>query len=250
MVFGNFEKNRLVLDFSEEEAKEFGLNPESGFELVKAKKGVWVLLEAPKKEVPAKPIEKKEIDEKEQKIIGLLRKKDYRERVEGQFEKLLSPSEQITLQKMLSNGTVEKFKSDPKYKMAVYRPKEQSGGKKVFEQKEKQPEEYSIETDGYMIAKTEFAAQKLSSQLGERIKNGEIKGTRAFSGEFYIIDSSLYEEKTSAVLEFLKNQKTASITEINSALKMTPTLIKIICLFLSEEGILLERRKEQYQFIE
>ena len=46
------------------------------------------------------------------------------------------------------------------------------------------------------FAKTEFAAQNLSLQLSEKIKNGEVRGTRAFSGEFFIIDSSLFDNKS------------------------------------------------------
>ncbi|MBI2598027.1 MAG: hypothetical protein HYW50_02425, partial [Candidatus Diapherotrites archaeon] len=108
----------------------------------------------------------------------------------------------------------------------------------------------SLEADGFMVARTEFAAQKLSIELAEKIKNQEVKGTRGFSGEYFIIDSELYHQKSKTVLEFLKAKKSAALEELKSSLKLPPTLIKIICTFLSEDGLILERRKEQYQYIE
>ena len=93
MVKATLEKNRLVLDLTESELKELEFSPNTDFEIVKARKGVWVLLEALQKSKP-------KIDDSEQKIIDLLRKKDLKYRVEGEFEKLLSPSEQIMLKKL------------------------------------------------------------------------------------------------------------------------------------------------------
>ncbi|MBI2598026.1 MAG: hypothetical protein HYW50_02420, partial [Candidatus Diapherotrites archaeon] len=113
---GRIEGKKLIFELAGDEIREFELNPQNDFELVKAKKGIWVLLETEK--------EKKRIfvaDETEQKIFRLLKKRDLKERVEGAFEKLLSPAEQIKLEKMLSDGIVEKFKLNEKYKKAIYR---------------------------------------------------------------------------------------------------------------------------------
>jgi len=121
---------------------------------------------------------------------------------------------------------------------------------KKFVLTEKNLEEYSLDKDGFVIAKTEFAAARLSEKLGEKIKRGEVRGTRAFSGEFFIMDSSLFDQKSKVVLEFFKTKKNVTLSELKAALKMPSILIKIICTFLSEDGMILERRKEQYQFIE
>ncbi len=245
MTNGKLEENRLVLDLSDKEIEELELDTNKGFEIFKAKKGVWVLLECePKKTAPA-------IDEAEQKIIGLLLKKELKSRVEGAFEKLLSESEQAALKKMLEENKVEKFKLNEKYRKAIYRlPEKQKPASKTFEPKEKKPDDYTLEDDGFMIAKTEFVAQQISSRLAEKIKNGEFRGTRAFSGEFYIIDSGLFEQKTKPVTDFLKIKKHATIEELNASLALPKTLIKIICAFLTEDGIILERRKEQYVYID
>src|SRR3989344_6123316 len=134
MAKGRLEENRLVVDLSDKEIEELELDAESGFDLVKAKKGIWILLECePKKIVPT-------IGEAEKKIMWLLRKKGLKERVEGQFEKLLSESEQATLKKMLEEKKAEKFKLNEKYKKAIYRLPEKEKtieSKRNFELKEK-----------------------------------------------------------------------------------------------------------------
>ncbi len=152
---------------------------------------------------------------------------------------------------MLSEKKIEKFRLNEKYKKSIYRvPEQPKDPKKNFVQKEKTPDEYTLEDDGFVIAKTDFAAQQISSRIADKIKSGEIKGTRSFSGEFFIIDSGLLMQKTQPVLAFLKAKKNATIEDLKSALNIQPTLIKIVCAFLSEDGLILEKRKEQYSFID
>ena len=252
MVLARIEGNKLVIDLSEKELKELELNAVSDFEVIKAKKGIWVLLESQKPDEQRIKKEKKPVEKSndiEQKIIELLRKKNLQNRVEGKFESLLSPTEQITFKKMLEENKVERFKLNEKYKKSVYRMPEVAV-KKSFVLTEKNMEDYSLDKDGFVIAKTEFAAARLSEKLGDRIKKGEVRGTRAFSGEFFIIDSSLFNEKSRVVLEIFKTKKNVTLLELKAALKMPATLIRIICTFLSEDGMILERRKEQYQFID
>ncbi len=85
MALAQLDGKKLVLELTENEEQELELDPNAEFEIIKAKKGVWVLFESTKKSPP-------KIDETEQKIIGLLKKRDLKEKVEGQFEKLLSPN--------------------------------------------------------------------------------------------------------------------------------------------------------------
>lgn len=252
MVLARVEGNKLIIDLGEKELKELELSAGTGFEVIKAKKGVWVLLESHRPDeqiIKEEPKRAEKINNAEQTIIGLLRKKNLQDRVEGKFESHLSPTEQITFKKMLEENKVERFKLNEKYKKSIYRIPEVAI-KKRFSLTEKNLEEYSLDKDGFVIAKTEFAAARLSEKLGEKIKKGEVRGTRAFSGEFFIIDSGLFNQKSKVVVEFFKTKKNVTLGELKSALKMPQTLIKIICTFLSEDGLILERRKEQYQFIE
>ena len=236
----------LVID-----AHDFGtLGFPSGkeMEIMKVEEGVWVITQKAIQQ-PEKREEKIVIDEVEQKIISYLRSKPFKERVEGNFERLLSKEELLRLRQMIKEGKVEKFRSDPKYKKAVYQAK-QIEPSRAFDNVEKGIEEFSLEKDGFIVVKNEQRAKRLSEELAPRIKAGEVMGTRSFEGTFYIIDSTFYNEKSPKVLERIKELKSANLETLCRDLSLTPTAAKIICTFLNEEGEILEKRKEFYQYIE
>lgn len=237
---------KLIGDLSDEDLKSLELPLDKDFEIIKAKKGIWLLTESAP--IP-KPVEK--VDELEQKIIGYLKKKLPTDLVEGKFEKTLSKEELDKFKQMLTEGKIEKFKSNPKYIKFIYRPKTATNTRPIiFENVEKNPEDYSLEKDGFVIFKNEVQASKAGAELLDRIKRGEIKGTRSFSGMFYAIDTGLLESTSKKIIFSMQKQKKANLAELSSDAKITPTLAKICCLFLSEEGLLLEKKTENYEFIE
>jgi hypothetical protein len=236
----------FVLAFSQDEFNELGLDPTKEYRLVKVKEGVWVLSE----EGRAK---EERVDETEQKIISLLKKKSLGERVEGKFEKYLSDKELKKFNELLKKGVIEKFKLSQKYKKAVYELKGEKlglGKEKVYEEKEKPFDQYSLEKDGFIIARAEERVKKLSNELSERIKNNEVKGIKSFDGNFYIIETKLYGKKADAVLNFLQNKKSAYLNEISKGVNLTGTLTKVICEFLKDEGSIIEKRRELYQLVQ
>lgn len=235
------------------EGKEFdsmGFPRDKEMELIKVEEGVWVITQ---KSVPEKKEEKSQeitkIDETEQKIIGYLREKPFKDRIEGNFERILSKEELLKFRQMLKEGKVEKYKSNPKYKKAVYQARLPEANRK-FENVEKGIEEFSLEKDGFIVVKNEQRAKMLSEQLAEKVKAGEVMGTRSFEGTFYIIDSTFYNEKSGKVLDKIRELRNASLETLSRDLSLTPTVVRIICTFLNEEGQILEKRKEFYQYID
>jgi hypothetical protein len=98
--------------------------------------------------------------------------------------------------------------------------------------------------------RNEQRAKRLSEELADRIKAGQIMGTKSFEGTFYIIDSTFYNEKSAKVLEKLREIKNSDLQALSKELSLTPTLVKIVCTFLGEEGQILEKRREIYQYID
>ena len=88
------------------------------------------------------------------------------------------------------------------------------------------------------------------TKLGRMVKNGEIKGTRAFSGEFYIILNELLEKIREKILKEIKTVKKIDIQKLSEKTKFTKTLIKITMEFLKEEGKIIEKKKNEYKYIE
>ena len=236
---------KLVGEFSDEEIKTLELPLDREFEIIKAKKGIWVLVESAPvpKLVPA-------VDELEQKLIGYLKKRLPTDLVEGKFEKTLSKEELEKFRQMLADGRVEKFKSNPKYIKFIYRAKPVARTRAMFENTEKKPEEYSMENDGFVVFKNEAQANHAGPEFAERIRRGEARGIRSFNGFFYAIDTSLLESTCTKIIASMQKQKKATLAELSADTKIIPTLAKICCLFLTEEGIIFEKKAENYEFIE
>jgi hypothetical protein len=239
-------ENNFAIELSVKEFNEAGLDPNKEYRIVKVDDSTWLLMEL--KESKA---EIKEIDEVEEQISGLLKKKPLKDRVEGKFEKFLNEKELKKFSEMLSSGKVEKFKLNESYKKAVYQlPEKKQGEEKIcFENTEKEISDYSLEEDGFLVVKNEMRAKRISDELSQEIKEGKIKGTRSFDGFFYIIKSPLYDLISEKTLGFLEEKEKAELEEISKELKITKTLIRIICEFLKEEGLIIEKRKELYQAV-
>ncbi|GEM_PF-2457003 len=264
-------KDIFLLSFTDSEAKELGAKGGAWYELSKAREGIWVLSEYsdskaaqgakakspdakfPEPPADAKPVEKPaEIDELAEKIIGMIAKLPPRERMEDWFEKKLSEAEKAKLKELLASGRVVKFKSSEVFRKALYTVPKSDPRPKIptkFDNAEKPFQDFTLEKDGFVVVKNEERAKALGGEFHEKIKAGEIKGTRAFSGEFFIIYTSLLEATELKVLEEVKKAKSCGLAELSEKLKLIPTLIRIALEFLKEEGQVIEKRKDIYQYI-
>lgn len=152
-VFSN--EDGFSISLSQSEFNELGLEPNKEYELVRAKPGIWVMVEKSTGEDSvvgnvSGGLEVNEIVEgsakediehvttpgdsevagsgDEEYILGLVRNKSLADRVEGKFEKLLNERELRKFQGLLAQGKVIAFKLNESYKKAVYKvPEEVSG---------------------------------------------------------------------------------------------------------------------------
>lgn len=251
--------SRKFIELLGENAKDFTLSSASNLELSEIKPGVWILtsLESDKKSIPV--IEKSVVANSppavapkigvEEKILSLLEKKPYSDRVEGMFESFLFKDELPVLQKMLADKKIEKFKLSDKYKKPIYRIVELRKDSENPSAIQKNVEDYSLEKDGFLVVKNELRAKSLSQELEKDIKDNKIRGIKSFDGFFYIADNSLVLKYTPRMIEFLKNAKSANSDIISKALNISPTLTHILCEFAKEDGVLIEKRKDLYAYI-
>ncbi len=250
--------NSFSLLFTEQEVTRLGLEAGREYELTKVREGIWVLAEGAtiakkaetKKEMPK---QMQPFDGMEEKIAQILRKTPTRDRMEGWFEKKLTDGEREKFAQMLSEGKVIKYKSSEVFRKSLYalpkKPEKNEIAARKFENREKPIEEFTIENDGFVVVKNELRAKAISAQYYERIKSGEIRGMKSFSGEFYIILSGLLMQAQEKLLTELRAVKSAELKSISEKSAMTPTLIKIAATFLSEEGQIIEKKKGLYQYI-
>src|SRR3989344_5050963 len=209
---------RLAGDFSEDELKSLELPLDREFELFKARKGIWVLVESTEAPKPIAPV-----DELEQKITGYLKKRLPTDLVEGKFEKTLSKEELEKFRQMLAGGKGEKFKTNPKYIKWLNRATPQKAvprARALFENTEKKPEDYSMDMDGFVVFKNEAQANHATPDLTEKIRRGEARGIRSFNGFFYAIDTSLLESTCTKIITSMQKQKKATLAELSGDTKI------------------------------
>ncbi len=235
----------FFLAFSEQEAGELGLETGKEYDLGRAKQGIWVLSE---KQGQEKPVQMEAIDDA--RIFDLLAKKNLSERVEGKFEKQLNEKELERLKQLLEEGKIIAFRLNEKYKKAVYKiAPEKKKESENANAPEKPIEEYSIDTDGFLVVKNEERAKRLSEELQGQIKGGKIKGMRSFDSHFYIIETALLEKYFGETCAIIKNSKSIILPELSQKLGISRMLARIVCEFLKEDGEIIEKRKEAYQIV-
>jgi hypothetical protein len=194
-------------------------------------------------------------DSVRQKIINLFNDKDltFQNRVEGTFEKLLNKDDLIVFKEMIKNKEIEIFKPSTKYKKGVYQisfnknksfsPQNTSSINKntgsVFS---------LFNKNKYVILKNSEDAKKFSYDFEQQIKSGKIIGLKSFDNNYYVIYKSLFLEIKDKLLSLnLKNS--FSIDSLKTKLEFSKEVLKIAIELLKEEGLILEKKKEVYEFI-
>ena len=253
MATASAKDNRFSLILTDKEFRDSGLAEGKEFELLKAKDGLLVLSEKPRQ--PR--------DELAEKVLLLLRKANLSDRVEGRFEKMLNAKELEKFKELLKQKKILPFKLSEQYKHAVYKtpeeiedweteektPRQQGAAKEKSLANEPDQSNYSLAKNGFMIVANENEARRLSDSLSARIKDGEIKGMKSFDGPFYIIESSLYKKLSAQVLKSLEQKKNSSCADIAKDIGAGSMAVRVACEFLKEDGIIMEKKKEQYCII-
>ncbi len=275
--------NEVALVIPQQAFKELGLDSNADYEIVKAKEGIWVLTACEKPVQEEKPAqEENPLDEK---IFTLLKKKNLTDRVEKKFETFLSKEELVRFNELLKEGRIIAFRLSPKYKRAVYKTKEEieknakmdsktgseAVGKKEIEKKdteeknveeksigekesecfnakEKRPDEYTLEKDGFLVFKNAENAKILSVKLKKEIDDGEIRGIKSFDGFYYVVQNELYQKYRTGVLSAIK-EKADGVAGITKQIRISKMLARVVCELLKDEGEIIEKRKDKFQAI-
>ena len=251
----------LAVVFSPEEARALDLREGQELQACKARDNLFVCETAP---ANGSPIQEKPL---EQRVIELLEATPFTERVEGRFEKMLSPESLQAFKQLLQKKEIVRFKLSPQYKKAIYKsmreiknppqkaqarpqPPKVDVSKKKLDQTHENIEDYSLEKNGFLVVKNEFRAKNLSFKLKPQIDSGAIKGIKSFEGVFYIMQSPVYEHLKEKMVPYLKEKKEVPLTELTEKFNLGKDLAKGVCEFLKEEGELSERRKEVFKYID
>ena len=236
------------------------------YELIPNQKGVFLLIEkqviaknegkqvcvnVPHHEELSNPLE----NEKEH-VIGLIKKGKLSELVEGKLEELLNDAQKKALTELIREGEIFVFKLNESYKRGVYRVKEEiesenrsKKNSEDFNAVEKKLEEYNIDADGFLAVKNTDKARSISYEYEGQIKEGLLKGIRAFDGTYYLLETNLLKNGITKIGNAFEGVKSLTVEELAQKINYSKLLTRIVCEFLKEEGEVLEKRKGQYAYI-
>ncbi len=236
--------SEFALVLAEQLFRQLELSATASYELVKAKKGVWVLIE--KEAVKENPLDKK--------IFAMLKQKRLQDKVEGKFEKLLNKEELQRFKEMLKEGSVGAFKLSEKYKRAIYKTRaELEGEKKDSNQAGNAGNPAAacdvLEKSGFLLCKDEQLARAVSQQLRKEIEEGKIRGIKGFDGFFYVIESQVYNKHRAKLLSLVKQRKSITVQQLAAEAGLSTALVKTACEFLKDEGEIIEKRHELMQAV-
>jgi hypothetical protein len=249
---------------SSEELKLLGEGKE--YELIPNQKGVFLLIE---KQIVAKnegkqvcvsvPMHEElvnPLEEEKEQVLGLIKKGKLSELVEGKFEELLNDSQKKALTELIKEGEIFIFKLNESYKRGVYRVKEEEENEnrtkkdsEDFNAVEKSLEEYNLDNDGFLAVKNTDKARSISYEYEGMIKEGLLKGIRAFDGTYYLLQTNLLKNGITKIANAFNGAKSLTIEELAQKINYSKILTRIVCEFLKEEGEILEKRKGQYAYI-
>ncbi len=233
------------------------------YELIPNQNGMFLLIdkeltkEPPKQESQKKPLITEEWNEEKQQVIGLIRKLNLSDLVEGKFEASLNEKQRKALLSLVATGKVTIFKLNESYKKGVYKVKEENAPKTEREKKEsedfnaleKQFNEYTLEQDGFLIIKSKEKAAQASLTHEKQIREGELRGIKSFDGNYYLIQNDLLQNYISKIISSLSEKNNQHLEELARKINASKQLTAIICEFLKEEGEILEKKKGNYMYI-
>lgn len=242
---------------SSEETSLLGEGKE--FEVIPNHKGVFLLIDKSvmkEKEGTQVCVQVPALEEEKQQVIGLIKKGNLSDLVEGKFELTLNEKQKKALLELVMSEKVIIFKLNQTYKKGVYRVKEEERNenreKKESENElavEKPYTEYTLEQDGFLIIKGKDRAANASYEYGRQIKEGLLRGIKSFDGNYYLIQNDLLEEYIHKIINAFANKTTQSLEELSKNIKTSQMLTKIICEFLKEEGEIMEKKKGLIHYI-
>ncbi|HQT44955.1 MAG TPA: hypothetical protein PLO51_03190, partial [Candidatus Micrarchaeota archaeon] len=102
-----------------------------------------------------------------------------------------------------------------------------------------------LEKLGYIILQDDYEAKEASNALSALIKEGKVKGVRAFDKRYYIASKDFYEYHRPTFLDKLEKSNYTP-ESIAKAVSVEPEAAMVMLALMSSEGEALEKRKGTY----
>lgn len=109
---------------------------------------------------------------------------------------------------------------------------------------------FLVSKTGFWCTKLEQKAREMSDQMSVLFREKKVRGLKDFDGSFYVFDENAYRLYMDQAVTLLKEKKKVKVDELAASFNWEVDLARGLCCFLKEEGIILEKSKGIYQYIE
>ena len=197
-----------------------------------------------------------QFSEKEKELVRKLLSIRFEKRTPAEVARLLSKDERETLEALMAKKAVQVFHKGKYEQEGVYNISD-AAFNSVREPSSSPPTPSAprppmsvssadhLDSFGWMVLENETDARGFGNAFSEKIKSGEVRGTRAFDMKYYFVKRAYYEEWEKKVqLALTKSEKTTE--EIAALAGMPPDGCRAVLLHLCEEGEAMEKHRGKF----
>jgi len=183
-------------------------------------------------------------------VLKKLNSFKFEKRIPSNVYKTLNKDEKKSLNSLIDKKIVSVYKGGKYEKTGVYSISQSIYPELIGKAKDTVKKKTPFGENEYIIIDNKGDAQKLSAQLKEQIKSGEIRGTRGFDEKFYISTGEFYNKHKDAVVKALKESANGlKLKEMSTITKLQESACLVVLRLLAEDGEIIEKGKNVFCLI-
>ncbi|OIO27830.1 hypothetical protein COX86_03755 [Candidatus Micrarchaeota archaeon CG_4_10_14_0_2_um_filter_60_11] len=109
------------------------------------------------------------------------------------------------------------------------------------------PEAIEFARRGYAVLDNEVEAKRLSEELEQFVKSGQVVGVRGFDRRFYVVSKQFFESASAALLLALK--EASALQQASVKAKLPFEACAAVLAVLKEQGDVIEKKKGLFQAV-
>ncbi len=190
-------------------------------------------------------LDKKNIDEKQKKVLEKLYFSKAEERIKERFDKKLNSEEKEIFEQLKKQGLIKIFKGKNREYYTIKKELYFSMKKENEKTNTKKNAIHELYKKGYLIIEDEIP-KELNIMLKSDIETGKILGLRAFDKKFYICTKHFFDLHSGTILDLLET-KGKTIEQISKTMEMEKGAVRCLVNLLAEEGSIIERKSNYFE---
>lgn len=218
------------------------------------------------------PVKKEDIVSRdEESVLNKILSHKFEDRTPSNILGQLTDSEKNILKSLVNKGILSVYKKGRYKGKGVYviskevynilnplKPRQDNVSRSVDERAnasrrghENKPEGLvkRLESDGFIIIKSDDTARQVSQMLHDKVKKGFIIGARGFDSNYYIFTKQYYDKLYALISDYFDNNKRAKLPELANSIGVDESACKGILAILLGKGDIIEKTRNTYELV-